>query len=485
MKHRTLLRNGITLGLSLIFTSFLGLFVRVMFPSALGPESYGVMRFVESVVECVFILTSFGIDTYIRKSDLDARQVPDYLWPTLIIRVVLSILAISAIAVTYALRGATLSFQWMLVIYAASQVFYSSNQTLSAVIHNSLDIKYLSYVNVINKALWALLSIYALIYAPSIGLLALIILVTEFAKCAYLMWYLMSYFNFQKNGSLSAALGALKKSSPLYLNQIALLINARLGVSILGFTATPKEVGWYAAANTLSMVLLMFTPLIGWVLLPTGSKAYSKNRDELNRLMRNAFFWIVSIATPLSLILFLEADLWILSLFGPEFKEAIPAFKTLSFLFILTYAATLLSTYLMQTHQDWLLTKISVAMLTVSVILHALLVPSMANVHGEGGAGLGASLALLLTETLTIVTLFYYAGRQLFEKLPFLQFLQLGSIALIVVVLHKLLKAPHLLAIPFLMTSFFTLLFTTRFLHFPTFLALVKTIWIKKNLRTL
>jgi len=117
-----------------------------------------------------------------------------------------------------------------------------------------------------------------------------------------------------------------------------------------------------------------------------------------------------------------------------------PALAILSPMFILTYLAMLQATYLNLLGRGWTVTGVSILGMCVNPAANVLLVPHCLRTFGEGGAGIGASIAMIVTEVASILAFYMYIGRLAFDRRNVKVIaLQLGA-ALVVIPVHVALR---------------------------------------------
>jgi O-antigen/teichoic acid export membrane protein len=93
------LRNTAKLGASLVATWAVALVVRIFLPRHLGPAAFGTYQFADSFTATIFVVTTLGIETYVRKEiATNPEHANDFFGGTLVLRVALSVLVL-AIAV--------------------------------------------------------------------------------------------------------------------------------------------------------------------------------------------------------------------------------------------------------------------------------------------------------------------------------------------------------------------------------------------------
>ncbi len=411
------IRNTMTLGGSLVATWTVGLGVRLVLPRHLGPESFGSYQFADAFTTAFFVLTSLGIETYIRKEISTRKQhASEFFGGLLVLRLVLSLLVIGIMAALMAAAGRPLALQRLVLCFAGFQFFFGLNGTVSALLHAVGAVDGLALLNVASKLAWGLGILGALSIGAGVEGVAVALVGSEALKAAALLALARRHLDLSLVVDLRRALAVVGASLPFYLHQLAHSIYGRLDVSMMSFLAPDVEVGWYGAAQNLAGLALLITPLLGWVLLPMLSRAAARSSRDLDAVVHRAFEAVLSAAAPLTLLLGLEAGILVPAAFGPAFAPAVPSLQILAPMFVLTYVAMVASMVLIRMERGWSVTAISVAGLGANALLNWFLIPAGRRVFGAGGAGIGAAAALVATEASVTALMLTLIGRRAFDR---------------------------------------------------------------------
>lgn len=173
-----------------------------------------------------------------------------------------------------------------------------------------------------------------------------------------------------------------------------------LDTVLLGFYSDEKNVGLYTAAIKLSKVSLPFITSIGLVFIPSIANLRAKfNVLEANKLIQDSIGYVVLLAMPISIGLFLFAP-WFIEVFsGNAFKDAVYAMQYLAFLPIIVGVGYVLAFQVLVPAEK---NKQMLYAVLLGVIICLILFPLIVPKHGE----LGAAVIILITEI--TVTLAYY-----------------------------------------------------------------------------
>jgi hypothetical protein len=106
-------------------------------------------------------------------------------------------------------------------------------------------------------------------------------------------------------------------------------------------------------------------------------------------------------------------------------------------MFVLTYAAIVSASILVRLERGWTVTMISLSGMIVTPLLDLFFVPRCLAYFGAGGAGIGAAIALMITEIYTTVWLTALLGRRSFDRRSLVVLAKTAAVCLIVVAVDR------------------------------------------------
>ena len=431
-------RNALRLGASLLFTWGVALAVRMALPRALGPSAYGVFQFVDAYTTTLFVLTSLGVELYVRKEITERpAHVRDFFGGVLLLRVVLGVGLLAFGLWSLPRSGMAGTTTALIVLLALTQLLLMVNNTNAALLQAIERIDGLSVLNVASKVLWGVATAAALVGGYGVTGVAAALLLSEVVRTLVLGVLLGRHFPLSFRVHPRATWLVLAASVPFFLTQLAQTAYARVGTNILAFLAPAVEVGWYAAASNLAGMALLMTPLIGWVLLPITGRALAESEEAFRRVTIQAMRLIIAFALPCTLGLALGADPVVQLLFGREFEPAALTLKVLAPMYVMTYISIVSSCTLVRLDRGWTVTAVTVAALLVAPVATYLFVSVGRTNLGAGGAGVGAAAALLVTEALVTVALTSMVARYTFDRASLAVAARLVGATLLTVALHE------------------------------------------------
>lgn len=435
------LANTVKLSLSLVGTLVVAFAVRFMIPRYVGPAAFGQINFADAFAMSFFVFTTFGVDSYIRK-EVATRidHANDFFAGFFVVRLIAAIVIAGMMAVALHWMGKG-GLEWRLAfIFAAGQIAFVMNFTLSALLHAAGEVNELAWMNVASKLLWGG-GIYAgLVLGAPLETIALAFLGSEGVKAVYLFAVSQRKLHLRWRIDMKATWVVLAASFPYFLNYMAHRTYEKLNVSMLSAMTNDNEVGWYAAAANIATISLLFLPILQAVIVPMASRTATKSTDAMNEIMRGAVRVVVVSGTLISLILMLHAQTLVDHAFGAGFGESAISLRMLAPMFPLTYLAVLGAMHLIQLERIWTMIKVSLAALLINPLLNAPLILLGAKM-GPGWAGGMSALASIFTEGSNAFITFWLLGSAAVDKRFWAVLLKTLAICAVVCGLHMALAS--------------------------------------------
>jgi O-antigen/teichoic acid export membrane protein len=434
-------KNAATLGVSLVLTWAVALGVRILLPRYFGPAAFGVFQFADAFTATLFILTSLGLETYVRK---EVATRPDhassFFGGILVVRLALSILLLAVAVLALAAGGKAPGVLKLVIVLGIAQILMTLNGTYAALLHAAAVVGGLSVLNVATKVAWGIGVILVFFFHGGLQAVGVALLLSEIVRTIGLARLARRELHLRISLDVRATTGVIVAALPFFLAQIAQTVYAKIDISIMSFITNDTEVGWYGAASNLAGLSMLLSPLIGWVLLPLTSRALARSQDELTLVTRRAMELILITAIPITLFLALGADVIVDIVFGAPFAPAARSLRVLAPMFVLTYAAIVSASILVRLERGWAVTFISISGMVVTPLLDLLLIPRFVAAFGRGGGGIGAATALMITEIYTTVILTWLLGDRAFDRRSVVVLYKTLAICGVVVLLNYVLS---------------------------------------------
>jgi len=136
----------------------------------------------------------------------------------------------------------------------------------------------------------------------------------------------------------------LKKSSPIFLNNLFVSAYTIANLTILGMYYSNYEIGIYGGAQKIIMAILMVTSMpINLAIFPQLSREFENSKNNGLRLLKRIIIWVSIISVMLCIFTYLASTFFVDILLGSEFHDSIYLLKLFSILPFLVIIASLLT----------------------------------------------------------------------------------------------------------------------------------------------
>ena len=408
-------RNMAIVAASLVATWSLALLVRLVLPRSLGPALFGQYSFAEALAMNGFAFLGFGVDVYVQK-EIPRRpeHASDFFGGTQLARVVGSVFVLAALAIVARRAGYSAAVVGTALAFGLAQLCILLANTCATLLYAARQVGRLSALNIASKLVWAAGIALALALKASLWVLAAAAAVSEASRLVVLYRLARDASGVRVRFDLRETFAVFRRSSPFWINQVAIVLYAKIGVAIMGLLVTDRELGYYGAATNVSSVAMLASPLLGWVLTPELARTV-RDRPAFTAMLRRSLEWTLALAIPTAMLLGLGASEIVRVVFGARFLPAVDAMRALMPIFVFAYVAILGATALILEERSWTVTAVTVASFVVNAALNVAVVRPSWRWLGEGGAGVGAATVSVATEAAVAATYVWLLRREMLD----------------------------------------------------------------------
>lgn len=325
---------------------------------------------------------------------------------------------------------------FLLSLFLTMVIFYSSDLIANRLFHNpevggALKILIISIPFLAIGGLW-LNSIQSFqiikyqvyiqkIYQPVIRLISLVIffllglklvgillagIISAFVGAIFAFYYLKKIFPIHRR--LPVPVYEKRKiinfSMPLYFNQFLNLIILSIGFLMLGYFRTSVEVGIYAAATKVAVLVALPLASFNTIFAPMISEFYSRNEmSKLEGLFKIVTKWIFVLSLPVFLLFILFAQP-IMGIFGGGFVAGALVLIVLGGGELINAGVGSVGYILMMTGRSKIILLNSSILCALNILLNYMLIPR----YGIIGAGIATGLSIALINILRLAEVYYF-----------------------------------------------------------------------------
>lgn len=388
-----MLRNSFITVIDRILLLGFGIILSVLFARLLGAKSLGTYTLSMTLAGLTSILPNFGIHVIANRAiALNPAKLPRYLGNGLGIRLCISLpltVALSAgVAIIFGYPPEILPS----VILASLYVHFTSNVlfltgTLTALHRNDKVIIF----NAVHKSVTVISAAAALFAGFTLADIFVVLIVITIGIFIYMMRFIKSLFpDFRITFSYRFGRIFILKSVPLVSSAIAEGLSLKVDTLLIGKLGSISAVGLYSTAANIFLAIVMLPLAISKIFLP-NFLALQKNSTtysfELLSKVRNWFlvYTFVSIAA-----IFLLAPFIINLMYGPEFRESVPALYVLSLALPAIICNRLYNYALIGLKEDGYYLNVTLFGAAVNIISNLILIPLYSII--------GAAISTIISE---------------------------------------------------------------------------------------
>ena len=409
--------NAVKLGGSLLLTWTIALITRLYIPRFLGPERFGSLNFADAFTATAFVALGLGIDMYVRKEiSVRPQHANDFIGGIVALRFILSLFVFAGMEAVLRTTHATTEIRYLVYLYGLAQFFMVGGLTSAGLLQAVGKVNEMSVLSVIIKLVWAVGTFAAIVLHAGLWAFALTVAVTETVKSFVLLWLARTRLKFRFQINAKSTWLVIVAALPFFVSGLATTVYDKMGVNLLEFMTTRREVGWYGAASGFASMMLLFAPLMSWVLVPLFARSAAESQDELFRMVRRSLEFILALATPVAMLMLVGADTWVSIAFGKAFGPAAMSLRVLAVATFLMYVSIVAAYALAVLNYTWRMSLTFVGGMLINPTVNLLLIPRFSAVAGPGGGGLACATATLVTEIAIVISLLAALGSRCFDR---------------------------------------------------------------------
>ncbi len=434
------LRNGLKLILSLVITLGIAFAVRFWMPGFLGPKSFGVLHFAEGFAVMFFIFATLGADSYIRKEvAVRPEHASEFFGFLMILQTIITVLLVGMMTLILFMMGKDADVYILVYLFAVGQYFFVTNNKLGAMLQAQGSVNELAVYSTISKVVWGLGIFFGLILWKRLEIVAIVFLVSEAMKLPVLLRACNRHLGLALRLDYQAGKAMLVASFPFFLNTLSHTVASKIDVLMLSGMTVDQEVGWYGAAANANYMVLLVMPVVAAVVTPMSARIAAHGEHELNHTMRKMLRLTLIMTVPLALLVALNSRDLILLLFSTEYLPSVNTLVVLASMVPLVFVSTIMAIQLIQLNKIWKVTVISLVSLAINPIMNGILILPMYHAIGNGGAGLAAAIATVVTQFASVVMMFRALKGAALDKQLMLLVARFGLLCGIYIVGHHFL----------------------------------------------
>ena len=305
-----------------------------------GDVIFGQIAFVFAYLQLFQIVLDFGLHfILIREISQNLAQTNKTLAKFLGFKAILGLVIITGmIATTLLLQKPAITILYI-VILGIFPIIVSTNELLRSVFRAHEKFK-LDAITKITESTILLISVSFGLYTESVPFTLAGYSIASIAGLLIILFlYKKNNFQISFIFSKKTFLYIFKKSWPLALAGIFVIVYFRIDTIMLSFMTSDQETGWYNAAYNFIFTFIFIPSFIMMSFFPKLSQFAKKSITSLKKLYTQSLFLITGLAIILMGILFIIAPWAISRIYGTEFLPAVPVLRILTLAVFMSYVS--------------------------------------------------------------------------------------------------------------------------------------------------
>ena len=398
-----IVKNGIWLYILQLFNTVMPLITLPYITRILGPSQYGVFSSALNLVGYFQVIVEYGFNLSgarkiaIAKDSNEISEIYSKITASKLFLCGVTFFIMIIISLFLGINKTQLTC--MIILY--SMVLGTAIQQ-TWLFHGLQDMKYITIISMISRAisvvmililikdaeqLYLYCSLYSLTFLL-IGIISILIIKLKFKICF-------------KRVKARELLNELKDGWYLFTTSAMSKIFSDIGLTVLVFTSTDRNVGIYSAIYKIPLIITMIYAPIGQIIYPYVSKKYTYSFENGIRLIKRILKFIIPILSVLSLIMICCSKIIINFIYGSEYSAHSLLLAPLIFWMGLSILNNLLGIQILVASGHLKEYSVSFRIGVIAILLFNI-------TFGVIGGMYGVAIAAMLAElTLTIVIIFY------------------------------------------------------------------------------
>ena len=394
---RLIVKNTTALGISGILAKAITAVVGIFVTRYLGPGPFGDYTAAYAFVGTIILFSEWGISQLmVQDGSRNQGVLPRYFGNTLFFKSLLAILCYIIMIIFMYPAGYNATVKTMIVVVGVAVVFNALNQSVY------------NYYQAVQKMYIA--AGFQFLTTALIGGLTLMVILSGMGvvaiASAHLISYVLSsillYLALRNQIKPEIDLGSLpnmvKRGLPFGTHRIFYYIFLQLSLLVLSITTTNIELGIYAAAYKVVLILIFIPSLLTSALYPVLYQLGESDQNQHQFIIEKVFKTLSAVGIAGSVLLFVLADPLISWLYAGRFDASIPILMIVCWFLALECMSFSLGDILTTTNRQMQRTAVQGSALVILFILIVLL----SYYFGI----MGAAYALIIVEA--YIFLVYY-----------------------------------------------------------------------------
>lgn len=401
---KSVAKNTASMMLASVGQKIISLTYFTIIARTLGAELTGMYTAALAMTTIFVVFVDLGFtNVFIREAAKQRDKLQSYLSNVLFAKIFFGILSYAAMAITLQLLGFDKEFQMLVFLSGVTMLFDSLHLSIYGALRAIGNLLYESVALVGSQLITLVLGTTFLFF--NLPLIFLIAAFTIASACNVLYASIVAYRVYglhirpQYTATVFKHIGNI--AIPFAFAAIFGRIYSYVDVILLKKLATDLEVGLYSTPSKISFAFQFIPLALIAALYPRFSEYYAHNRERLARVFEQSMKFLLVIAVPISVGMFVLAEDIIIFVFSDKFAGSIAPLKILVISLAFSFLSFPIGAFLNACNKQTMQTIITGFVLVVNVVANMMLIPAFGAV-GAAYAALVGNICLAVLGYLVI-----------------------------------------------------------------------------------
>lgn len=410
-----IVRNTAFLLAGQVITWTFSLVYLVLVPRAIGPFAFGQLSLATAITSLAGAILGLSLTTLLVKEIAsNVTRAADYIGAALTMRVILAIPLMVVVAGIAVAGGYDAQTRLVIGIFTLGAVVSFLAGPLGAGLMAFERMHFTALTGIINSGLLSM-TVVALFWVTHVDAvdIAVVGLGATLVTSGLQLYWLSRSMRIRLSLNWPLIRSLVIGSLPFAVTYILLTFYVWIDSVMLSFLASTLVVGWYGAATRLFTALLFIPTTLSTALLPALSHSFKHDRSEMSRLIHQSFTLTISLSLPIAAGTVMLAPAAVRLLYGSAYAPSGTILIVLALSVLPTYISILANQILVASDRQIIWARVMGVMCIVNPAINLVAITYFQHTSANGA--LGASYALLATETLMAVVALRLLPRSLLK----------------------------------------------------------------------
>jgi len=405
---KTVGKNILVLFVSQIASMGFGFFYLILSARYLGPELFGLLTFALAFTGIFGLLFDLGLNNLaVREVARDKSRANEYLSNITFIKLIMGVITFGlTVVVVHSLGYAeeTIAIVYLLTL---STVFSAVTASFYVIFQSFEKMEYQSVAGILTSLLMLTGAIILIARGAGVVAFAAVTLISSALVLGYSFFICVRKFKlFNAEANLDFWWPTIRQALPFGLSSVFVTIYFWIDSLMLSLIQGNQAVGFYNAGYRLVFSLLFIPAVFSTAVFPAMSRFYISSRDSLQLMWKEFLRFMLILSIPIAVGTTLLAGRFVALIFGDGYAPSVAVLQVLIWSLVFIFANATFVRLFESANMQIVVTKITGLMVIVNVAINLVLIPKFSYV--------GASFAILITEFIALVILFFLAERGLY-----------------------------------------------------------------------